>query len=132
VANRDAVQLQAGTDLRAGLRSIRESDGECAVIVDGEHHVLGTLSKLDVLEHLVASSDRSDEVVPQEAARVEDVMVPTTVVVSEDTELERAAAVMACTSASCLPVFSIAGTLVGTLSARDVLRGIAMSCGYVV
>ncbi len=67
-----------------------------------------------------------------DGARVVDVMTPFTLSLSDETPLERAAAVMAYEGIHRVPVVSSSDEVVGLLTSIDVLRWVARRAGYVV
>ena len=91
-------------------------------VVDGHRHVIGVVSKTDLVQSLHDGLDPA-------TTTVADVMAPLAFVLLERASIERAAALMATEGVHRLPVVAPDGTLVGIVTALDVARSVARDAG---
>jgi CBS domain-containing protein len=118
-------------------------------VVDGDGKPIGVVSKTDVVRELCENPDAARRLEPSEAAfdadpdlelplelcagrQVRHVMTPLAIVVGEGTSIARAAAVMAYEKVHRVIVVNPAGSIVGLVSAIDVLRWLSRHDGYAI
>lgn len=119
---RDVLCVRPDLALDAAADLLVEHPDRPLPVVDESGHVLGTLSDCDA--QLEIQAQRSD------GGTVLSAMTPCGVTVPESTSLTRAAAVMAFERVSCLVAVSPSGTVVGVLTASDLLSWLAAADGY--
>ena len=116
-------------DLPAGdLRALLLERDLVGVPVVGEDGVpLGVASRTD----LVRALDGAEELVPDaDGLKVADLMTPHAYTLPESAPVSQVAAFMAYKGIHCVPIVGGDGTLVGVLSALDVLRWLGEREGY--
>lgn len=144
---RDVVCVSPELSVRDLLQVfIERSISGVPVVQNGKP--IGVVTKTDVVRVLYRQTEpRSVEIVGREGetyavnaapsptleqARVDDVMTHLTLSLSDDTPLERAAAIMAYEGIHRIPVVSSSDEVVGLITSLDVLRWVARRAGYVV
>jgi CBS-domain-containing membrane protein len=101
-----------------------------APVVDAEGHVLGMVSKTDLVRHhrdeSVSSGEDEDENV------VADIMTPLVFSLPPNESIAKAAALMAFEGMHRLPVVNAHREVIGIVSSMDIMRWVARSEGYVL
>lgn len=115
-----------------------------APVVDDRGHPIGVVSKSDLVRADLESTEtgealRDEESMehgfhlePSSRGRVSDIMMPIAFTVPENATLSHAAALMAYEGVHRVPVISGDGTVVGIVSAMDVVRWLASNDGYLI
>jgi CBS domain-containing protein len=119
---RDVLCVRPDLSLDVAVLLLLEQVGKTLPVVDENGHVLGTVRDADL--QLEALSERSAQ------ATVADAMTPSTVTIPETMPITRAAALMAFEGVDCLVAVSPAGSVVGLLTAGDLLFWLACADGY--
>lgn len=119
---RDVLCVRPDLSLDAAAMLLLDHPSRPLPVVDESGQVLGTISDCDV--QLEIQTQRGD------SGTVIDAMTPCAVSVPEGTSLTRAAAVMAFEGVSCVIVLAPEGTVVGVLTASDLLGWLAMADGH--
>lgn len=123
-----ATSLRAGSRLESAVQVLAAQHISAVPIVDANHHVVGIVSEADILNERLAPDPRAHVRRVEDPAEpwhrlVDDVMTPDPVTVQENTDVGRAAELMAGTGWKSVPV--VRGLqLVGVLSRSDVLRAL--------
>ena len=115
-------------------------------VVDADGRPVGIVSKTDLLRHLHENGDSVDAGAPARGfddelatgfhatavhgTAVGDVMMPIVFAIEQDADIALAAALMAGEGIHRLPVLAGDGTVVGILSALDIVRWVAEGAGY--
>jgi CBS domain-containing protein len=92
-------------------------------VVDAHGRAMGMVSKSDLVRAQVDGTNR---------ATVADVMMPIAFSLPENATVSHAAALMAYENIHRPPVVTSNGTVIGVVSAMDVVRWLAMNDGYLV
>jgi CBS domain-containing protein len=119
---RDILCVRPDLPLETAAILLLEHPARPLPVVNESGRVLGTVSDCDVQLEIQTQRGESGTVI--------DALSPAAMCVPESTSLTRAAAVMAFEGVSCLIVLSPAGTVVGVLTAADLLGWLAMADGY--
>jgi CBS domain-containing protein len=132
-------------DLVEVLRLLTDMGAHAVPVVDGQGEPIGIIAKTSVIAELYerrrAVTRRSSGVYPAVAPGVTpgepnrpplagDVMIPLSTVVTEETSLAKAAALIAYQRVHPLPVMDDQGQVVGILSSLDVLRWLTRNDGH--
>lgn len=120
---RDVLCVRPDLPLETAAMLLLEQPERPLPVVNERGQVLGTITDCDA--QLEIQAQRRD------SGTVLDAMTPGAVTVPESTSLTRAAAVMAFEGVSCLIVLSPGATVVGVLTAGDLLAWLALADGYV-
>ena len=120
----------------AQLHALLSEPGVTGVpVVDRAGHPRGFVTKGDLLRNPLRAHRRGASEPPgkgRDAVTAADVMTPVVFAVLEETELSRAAALMAAEGVAALTVVMADGTVAGLLTAVDVMRWIARADGFPV
>jgi CBS domain-containing protein len=109
------VCVDAGDALDVVDRSMKLAHIRHIPVVDGKQHVVGMLSQVDFVRALLT---HEMETPPP----VSEVMTRKLTVVTEDTPIQEAIALMLENKYGCLPVVDVGGRLIGILTEGDFLR----------
>ena len=116
------VRPEVGTETLATLLLDHRMSG--VPVVNDSGRPIGVVSKTDLLRHLHEHGDAP--------ARVKDIMMPMVFAVERDTPIVHAAALMAGEGVHRLAVVDADLTIIGIVSALDVVRWVADRAGYSV
>lgn len=125
---RNVVCVRPDLTLDAAALLFVESGLKSAPVVDQEGKLVGFISEAEVMLEVQAGSSSASE--PQKA--VGDVMLPYALALPESASVTRAAAVMAFEGQQRIAVVSDHGSVVGVLSASDILYWLARVDGHVL
>ncbi len=143
----DIVCVRPGLTIEALAALFVDRRISGAPVVDDSGRPIGVVSKSDLVRArvedgvaLVADVWRPEDawtvhgfhLEPQSAGTVADIMMPLAFTLPEDATLSQAAAIMACEGVHRVPVTAGDGTIVGIVSAMDVVRWLADHDGYAV
>ncbi|WP_375770573.1 CBS domain-containing protein [Archangium gephyra] len=102
-------------------------------VLDEDERLVGVVSRADLLRASDEEEEDTPRLHPERAGAVaSELMNPSPVVVREGTTVPQAAAVMAAARVHRVLVVSAEGTVVGVLSAMDVVRWVARKACYAV
>ena len=143
----DIVCVRPGLTIEALAALFIDRRISGAPVVDDSGRPIGVVSKSDLVRArvedgvaLVADVWRPEDawtvhgfhLEPQSAGTVADIMMPLAFTLPEDATLSQAAAIMAYEGVHRVPVTAGDGTIVGIISAMDVVRWLADHDGYAV
>jgi CBS domain-containing protein len=120
---RDVVCVRPDLTLDAVVQLFVETSLRAVPVVDGERKLIGFVSEGDVMLAVQAHA-------PAHGKTVGDVMMPYKLVLPESATLTQAAALMAFEAQERVAVVGRDGTVVGVLSASDILYFIARADGH--
>jgi CBS domain-containing protein len=118
----DVLCVRPGVSIEAVAELLTEHGITGVPVVDEAGRAIGVISKTDLVE---ARHDRLGETAG-------DIMMPIAFTLPENASLSHAAALMAYEGVHRLPVIATDGSIVGIVSAMDVVRWLARSDGYLV
>lgn len=95
-------------------------------VVDESGRAIGVVSKSDLVRRQLESG------APESRGRVRDIMMPIAFTMPEGVSISHAAALMAYECIHRVPIVAADGTVIGIVSALDILRWLADQDGYVV
>lgn len=144
IMSREVLTVRPDTSLEAVTELLLERQISGVPVVDEEHKPLGIVSKTDLVRTQHDRQDSSEEEAPKvswrrgisyppgpgyhvhpEGATAGDVMSKNVVVVSEGASVQEAAKLMLRSGFHRLPVVSTTGSVVGLITATDVLVWVA-------
>lgn len=116
----------AARDLRAPalVQLMVENRIGCMPVVDEAGHPVGMVTKLDLVEQLLAMDPPSDRGTAYE------LMMPIAITLGPRATLAHAAALMACEDIHHVPIVDEQGRLIGIVSSMDIVRWLAENDGY--
>ena len=120
ICAREDLDLGALTDLIVG-RHIG-----CIPIVDERGHPVGMVTKLDLVEQLLAWRDPDPPPLSTVASQV---MMPLALTLDEHATVAHAAAMMAIEGVHHVPIVADSGCLIGVVSSMDIVRWLAENDG---
>lgn len=115
IMERNVLTIPRGTPLKVAARTLADRDVGGAPVCDAAGHVLGILSKTDLVEAFTSGEDQL----------VEDVMYPEVLSVDAGAPIQAAIHRMAFEGVHRLLVFGEDGKLAGIVTSMDVLRALA-------
>jgi CBS domain-containing protein len=118
----DVLCVRPGVSIEVVAELLTERGITGVPVVDEAGRAIGVISKTDLV---LARHDRLGEVAA-------DIMMPIAFTLPENATLSHAAALMAYEGIHRLPVVAADGSVVGIVSAMDVVRWLARSDGYLV
>jgi len=118
----DVICVRPAVSIEAVAELLTERGITGVPVVDDAGHAIGIISKTDLV---AARHDRLGETAA-------DIMMPIAFTLPENATLSHAAALMAYEGVHRLPVIATDGSIVGIISAMDVVRWLARSDGYLV
>ena len=123
--SRDLVRVQMDLEISAVVHLISRRVG-CLPVIDEHRHAIGIITKSDLVEQLEAAMQFADagSALPSDllALTAEDVMMPVALTVNEHATIAYACAMMMKENIHHVLVISNDGTLVGVVSAKDIVR----------
>ncbi|MFT3927697.1 MAG: CBS domain-containing protein [Myxococcales bacterium] len=128
--SRNVVCMRPHLSLDAAMQLFLETGLRAAPVVNEHGAVLGMLEESDLQLAVQAHAGRRGE--EEAAICVGDLMMPVAFAVHEHTPATQAAGLMVYEAVRRVPVVSPDGTVVGVLSAADLLYWLARSDGYVL
>jgi len=96
----------------------------CVPVVDGDGRVVGIVSKLDLVEQLLAMEP------PAERRTAGELMMPIALTLGPHATIAQAASLMANHDVHHVPIVNDSGGLVGIVSSLDIVRWLAANDGY--
>ena len=124
IMTREVVCAREDLELPALLELIVRRHIGCVPIVDDRGHPVGMVTKFDLVEQLMPGGDRPPP--PRVAA---DVMMPLAITLDERATVAHVAAMMSVEDVHHVPITAASGTLIGVVSAMDVVRWLAVNDG---
>jgi CBS domain-containing protein len=126
VMTRDLVCARPDLDVAHLLSLVVGERVGCLPVVDERRRPIGIVTKYDLVEQLEAMLRAAADGVPLPgdlaALTVDDLMMPIAITIDEHATVAHAAAVMKSESTHHVLVVDAAGTLVGVVSAHDIVR----------
>jgi CBS domain-containing protein len=98
----------------------------CVPVVDGDGRPVGMITKLDIVEQILAVKDPEQDPA-LDAGRL---MMPLALTLDEHATMAHAAALMAAEDVHHVPIVEECGRLIGVISSLDVVRWLAANDGY--
>lgn len=116
----------AARDLRALalVKLMVENRIGCMPVVDEAGHPVGMVTKLDLVEQLLAMDP------PAERGTAYELMMPIAITLGPRATIAHAAALMTCEDIHHVPIVDEHGRLIGIVSSMDVVRWLAENDGY--
>lgn len=135
IMSREVITVRSGTSLESVAELMLSRDLSRVPVVDYEQHLLGMVSKTDLVRQTHDAADTQEEPPRGEQMRgfqlhakgasVDEVMSRSVMAVGETASVQRAAELMAAAHVHGLPVVTVSGRLVGFVSSMDVLGWLA-------
>lgn len=102
----------------------------CVPVVDDIGRPVGMITKLDLVEQLLAGDRRSDRQDAYGPATASELMIPLAITLGERATIAHAAALMATEDIHHMPIIDDDGRLIGIVSSMDVVRWLARNDGF--
>jgi CBS domain-containing protein len=115
VMSKAVITLSPNDSVAKAVDLMGTGDFRHLVIADDEQKVLGIISDRDVLSVRGRISE-------WRVKKIQEVMTPTPITVTEETLLSRAVATMIAKKINCLPVVDQTGALCGIVTSTDVMK----------
>jgi CBS domain-containing protein len=126
IMSRDVICAREDLDLAALTDLIVGRHIGCIPIVDERGHPLGMVTKLDLVEQLLAGRDPDP---PPLSIVASQVMMPLALTLDEHSSVAHAAAMMAIEGVHHVPIVADSGCLIGVVSTMDIVRWLAENDG---
>lgn len=126
IMTRDVICAREDLDLDALMELMVRHRLGCVPIVDERGHPVGMVTKLDLLEQLVAARDPEPAPLATVASQV---MMPLAVSLDEQASVAHAAAVMSLEHIHHVLIVADSGCLLGVVSTLDIVRWLATNDG---
>lgn len=126
IMTRDVVCAREDLEVAALLELIVRRHIGCVPIVDDRGRPVGMVTKFDLVEQLLPTTLREPPPAPRIAS---DVMMPLAITLDERATVAHVAAMMSIEDVHHVPITSDAGSLIGVVSAMDVVRWLATNDG---
>ena len=126
IMSRDLVCARPELELSQIVRLMAQHAIGCIPVVDAHRHPIGVITKFDLVEHLDAMMQSVDTRSPLPSSLApcvaDEVMMPVALVLEERATVAHAAAMMTLEDTHHVLVVREGGTLVGVVSAKDIVR----------
>lgn len=124
VMKRDVTCAARDLHALALVKLMVENRIGCLPVIDEAGHPVGMVTKLDVVEQLLAMEP------PADRGTAYELMMPIAITLGPRATVAHAAALMACEDIHHVPIVDELGRLIGIVSSMDVVRWLAENDGY--
>ena len=125
IMTRDVICAREDLQIDALMALVAEHRVGCVPVVDERGRPVGMVTKLDLVEHMLARADLGE----QSVLLAGQLMMPLAITLDERATVAHAAAMMSIEGIHHVPIVSD-GTLIGLVSTMDIVRWLAANDGF--
>jgi len=129
IMSREVVCAREDLEVDALMDLVMRRHIGCLPIVDERGHPVGMITKLDLVEYLLAARNPATAPPVTSAGQL---MMPLAITLDEHASVAHAAAMMSVEGVHHVPIVSDGGGLIGVVSTMDVVRWLAANDGVLV
>jgi CBS domain-containing protein len=126
IMSRDVICAREDLEIGALMDLMVRRHIGCIPVVDDRGHPVGMVTKLDVIEQLVAARDPAFD---QLARTTAELMMPLAITLDEHATVAHTAAMMTVEGVHHVPIVADTGVLIGVVSTMDIVRWLATNDG---